>query len=163
MKASFNSMLDSKLQAKLAGVETKIFNLEKRVLSMEQVSHQDFPFERLDALENKFSTVNTGLMGVNSYVGKLHAVIAAQGEKINRLSTAYNAANAQLVSENLRSRRLNCRVYGVPFPDGPYELPSGQKLYPAKSKIDGAKFLWRMGMYKALVRTLMTPTYPFFR
>ena len=132
LKASINTMLDSKLQAKLAGVEDKISNLERRVKSIEQVSPQDFPYDRLEDLENKFTAVNYGLMGVNSYIGKLHSVISAQGDKINCLTTAYNSANAQLVAENLRSRRLNCRVYGVSFPDGPFQLPSGQKLYPAK-------------------------------
>ena len=103
MKASINSMLNSKLQVKLAGDESKISNLEKRVLSIEQVSPQDFLYKRLEVLENKFSSVNSGLMGVNSYVGKLHAIIVAQGDKITRLSTAYTSVNAQLVAENLRS------------------------------------------------------------
>ena len=161
MKSSINSMLDSKLQVKLQGVEDKITDLEKRVLTIEQVSPQDFPYDRLEALENKVASVDSGLLGVNSYVGKLHAVIAAQGEKIIRLTTAYTSSNAQLVAENLRSRRLNCRVYGVSFPDGPFELPSGQKLYPAKSKIDGAKYLWRAGLYKAFGKSAEDSNLPF--
>ena len=163
LKKSIDSMLDSKLQVKLAGVEDKITKLEQRVLSIEQVSPQDFPFDRLEDLENKFSSVNIGLMGVNSYIGKLHAVISAQGDKIGRLTTAYTSANAQLVAENLRSRRLNCRIYGVSFPDGPFELPSGQKLYPAKSKIDGAKYLWRCGVYKVFGKNADDSNLPYLQ
>ena len=137
LKASLDVMLDNKL----CGVNSRISNLEDRITNVEQVS-RDFNIERLEALEVNFETMSVGMLGLNSYVGKLHGVISSMSDKICKLTTAYNSVNAQLVTDNLRSRRLNCRIYGIEFPAG-----------AAKSKSAGARFIWQCGLYRAFSKT----------
>ena len=145
LKASLDMMLDSKL----CGVNSRISNLEDRVTSVEQVS-QDFNIERLEALELNFETMSVGMLAMNSYVGKLHGVISSMSDKIGKLTTAYNSVNSQLVTENLRNRRLNCRIYGIEFPAA-----------AAKSKSAGARYIWQCGLYRAFSKTADDSHLPF--